>query len=68
MSTKCYCLQGVDMDEGLLESMKQTLPKYAVNCFIYAGYDNIPAITQMITAEVHRTVWIKLKNLFLSIV
>ena len=39
------------MDEGLLESMKQTLPNYAVNCFIYAGYDNIPAITQMITAE-----------------
>ena len=39
------------MDKGLLESMKQTLPKYAVNCFIYAGYDNIPAITQMITAE-----------------
>ena len=39
------------MDEDLLESMKQTLPKYAVNCFIYAGYDNIPVITQMITAE-----------------
>ena len=44
--TKYYCcLQSMDMDEGLLESMRQTLPKYAINCFIYAGYDNIPAIT-----------------------
>ena len=46
-----YCLQSVDMNEDLLESMKKTLPNYAVNCFIYAGYDNISAITQMITAE-----------------
>jgi len=37
------------MDEGLIESMKQALPNYAVNCLINAGYDNITAITQMIT-------------------
>lgn len=38
------------MDKELLTSMEKSLPMYAVKCFVYAGYDNIPAITQM-TAE-----------------
>ena len=35
----------------MLTLMNQALPKYAVNCFLCAGYDNISAITQMVTDE-----------------
>ena len=35
----------------MLTLVEQALPKYAVNCFLCAGYDNISAITQMMTDE-----------------
>ena len=38
-------------DKDVLTLMNQSLPKYAVNCFLRAGYDNSSAITQMVTDE-----------------
>ena len=38
-------------DKNMLTLVEQALPKYAVNCFLCAGYDNISAITQMMTDE-----------------
>ena len=38
-------------DIDVLTLMNQSLPKYAVNCFLRAGYDNSSAITQMVTDE-----------------
>ena len=35
----------------MLTLMNQSLSKYAVNCFLRAGYDNSSAITQMVTDE-----------------
>ena len=37
------------MNKELLGLMENSLPMYVVKCFLYTGYDNIPAITQMVT-------------------
>ena len=37
--------EDICMNKELLSLMEKSLPMYAVKCFLYAGYDNIPAIT-----------------------
>ena len=44
------------MDKELLSLMEKSLPMYAVKCFLYAGYDNIPAITQMVTEGLQNSI------------
>lgn len=31
--------------------MEEAFPKYAVNCILRTGYDNVSAVTQMVTNE-----------------
>ena len=47
----CYLFYRVMDDKAMLTLMDKALPKYVVNCFLHAGYDNISAITQMVTDE-----------------